>query len=141
MIFVYVGDKMYVSALRTNMLYRHDYWKWVIKDKEINGKFVILKKVQKNDDKVGAREQLLLVDDEYMGIIKRVCIDDYMVSTENDEDKCLLLRNEDVDEDLLGKIMEYAVKDDNRRDIKYKIYDKWKSLHCANWIWDLHHHA
>ena len=122
--FVYLSDLMYVVTLLYNQMYKHDYWKWKILNKEIMAKFVLLKKA-KTENKDRERDNhadLLLFNDDQS--IKRISIDEYMLKSDVNNDKCLVLKKEDMNEQLFDKIMKYAIKDDNRRNIKCKVYNK-----------------
>ena len=121
----------------------HNHWRDKVMNKEINAKFVLLKKVYEvvNDENSinswGSHNDIMLSFNDDT-TIKRISIDDYMSeSNKDDGNKCLVLQKWNINLDLFYKIMKYAIKDDNLRDQKYKIYNKWKNLRCAQWIHDL----
>ena len=117
-------------------------WKNIVGNKQVNVKFVSLKKVQHvtaqmTDHSWGYDLKRLMFDDSED--IERVNIDDYVMRGDNKQDdgdanqsKCLVLRKEDINQDLLHKIINYAIEDENMRLRKNQLFSEWENLQCAD---------
>ena len=124
---------------------RNNDWEDMTRNKQINGKFILLKKVKfKTRDESRAhnamlrhprRKQLMFNDKED---IDRINIDHVLLNLKgNKDEKCLILQENNIDKGLFEKILKYNFQDENLRNMKRKQYMKWKMLNCANWVYNL----
>ena len=112
-----------------------------IRDKNLNVKGVCLLKKQRivDDDDSGypwrdSRYKWVYDDDEKMNKVNAIKVFDVEESKKSEEEKCMVLDRNGCDEILFYRILQYAVKDENKRNKVLKMCKRWWYLGSADWL-------
>ena len=124
-------------------------WKKLVIDKVLNVQFVLLMKTKQNVDNfidwngrnISAEHKFnndIDLDDKRIAIdsvLEKIKIeDDDKKMDENLNDKCFILQETDIDENLYKKVLRYSCKDQRLYGLKILQYQKWWALGSMNWI-------